>query len=163
MLLRVRDGIRGHGQCDWGSETESGVTDNVTGGQRRNQGSRTMLLGVRDGIRGHGQCYSGSETESGVTDNVTGGQRRNQGARTMLLGVRDGIRGHGQCDSGSETESGVTDNVNRGQDGLEGCVCFMTSNNTGAIFLIVCFTSYFVFSIAVLPHSPGVVYYHLLL
>ena len=27
-------------------------------------------------------------------------------------------------------------------------------------FLIVCFTSYF---IAVLPHSPGVVYYHLLL
>ena len=29
---------------------------------------------------------------------------------------------------------------------------------------IVCFTSYFVFScIAVLPHSPGVVYYHLLL
>ena len=24
------------------------------------------------------------------------------------------------------------------------------------IFLIVCFTSYFVFSIAVLPHSPGV-------
>ena len=31
------------------------------------------------------------------------------------------------------------------------------------IFLIVCFTSYFLFSIAVLPHSPGVVYYHLLL
>ena len=31
-------------------------------------------------------------------------------------------------------------------------------------FLIVCFTSYFVFScIAVLPHSPGEVYYHLLL
>ena len=31
-------------------------------------------------------------------------------------------------------------------------------------FLIVCFTSYFVFSsIAVLLHSPGVVYYHLLL
>ena len=30
-------------------------------------------------------------------------------------------------------------------------------------FLLVCFTSYFVFSIAVLPHSPGVVYYHLLL
>ena len=31
-------------------------------------------------------------------------------------------------------------------------------------FLIVYFTSYFVFScIAVLPHSPGVVYYHLLL
>ena len=30
-------------------------------------------------------------------------------------------------------------------------------------FLIVCFTSYFVFSIAVLPHSPGVVYYHLML
>ena len=29
--------------------------------------------------------------------------------------------------------------------------------------LIVCFTSYFVFSIAVLPHSPGVVYFHLLL
>ena len=28
-------------------------------------------------------------------------------------------------------------------------------------FYIVCFTSYFVFSIAVLPHSPGVVYYHL--
>ena len=31
------------------------------------------------------------------------------------------------------------------------------------VFLIICFTSYFVFSIAVLPHSPGVVYYHLLL
>ena len=30
-------------------------------------------------------------------------------------------------------------------------------------FLIVCFTSYFMFSVAVLPHSPGVVYYHLLL
>ena len=30
-------------------------------------------------------------------------------------------------------------------------------------FLIVCFPSYFVFSIAVLPHSPDVVYYHLLL
>ena len=29
-------------------------------------------------------------------------------------------------------------------------------------FLIVCFTSYFVFSIAVLQHSPGVVNYHLL-
>ena len=36
-------------------------------------------------------------------------------------------------------------------------VCFL-------FFLLVCFTSYFVFScIAVLPHSPGVVYYHLLL
>ena len=31
------------------------------------------------------------------------------------------------------------------------------------LILIICFTSYFVFSIAVLPHSPGVVYYHLLL
>ena len=31
------------------------------------------------------------------------------------------------------------------------------------IFCIVYFTSFFVFSIAVLPHSPGVVYYHLLL
>ena len=31
------------------------------------------------------------------------------------------------------------------------------------VFLIVCFTSYFMFSIAVLPHRPGVVYYHLLL
>ena len=30
-------------------------------------------------------------------------------------------------------------------------------------FFIVCFTSYFMFSTAVLPHSPGVVYYHLLL
>ena len=29
-------------------------------------------------------------------------------------------------------------------------------------FLIVCFVSYFMFSITVLPHSPGVVYYHLL-
>ena len=28
---------------------------------------------------------------------------------------------------------------------------------------ILCFTSYFVFRIAVLPHIPGVVYYHLLL
>ena len=43
----------------------------------------------------------------------------------------------------------------------------MNKNNIYIIFLIiliVCFTSYFVFScIAVLPHSPGVVYYHLLL
>ena len=31
------------------------------------------------------------------------------------------------------------------------------------VFFIVCFTSYFMFSIAVLPHSPGVVYYHPLL
>ena len=30
-------------------------------------------------------------------------------------------------------------------------------------FLIVCFTRYLVFRIAVLPHRPGVVYYHLLL
>ena len=30
-------------------------------------------------------------------------------------------------------------------------------------FVIVCFTSYIVFRIAVLPHSPGVVYYHLFL
>ena len=28
---------------------------------------------------------------------------------------------------------------------------------------IECFTSYFVFSMAVLPHIPGVVYYHVLL
>ena len=31
------------------------------------------------------------------------------------------------------------------------------------IFLFVCFTRYLVFRIAVLPHRPGVVYYHLLL
>ena len=30
-------------------------------------------------------------------------------------------------------------------------------------FLFVCFTRYLVFRIAVLPHQPGVVYYHLLL
>ena len=30
-------------------------------------------------------------------------------------------------------------------------------------FVVVCFTSFFVFCIADLPHSPGVVYYHLLL
>ena len=30
-------------------------------------------------------------------------------------------------------------------------------------FLIICFTRYSVFRIAVLPHRPGVVYYHLLL
>ena len=38
-------------------------------------------------------------------------------------------------------------------------------NNVDLIFFFFlnCFTSYFVFSIAVLPHSPGVVYYHLLL
>ena len=35
---------------------------------------------------------------------------------------------------------------------------------TQSSFIVcVCFTSYFVFSIAVLQHSPGVVYYHLLL
>ena len=37
------------------------------------------------------------------------------------------------------------------------------SNSQLIFFFIVCFTSYFVFSIAVLPHRPGVVYYHLLL
>ena len=31
------------------------------------------------------------------------------------------------------------------------------------LLLIVCLTSYFMFSIEVLPHSPGVVYHHLLL
>ena len=30
------------------------------------------------------------------------------------------------------------------------------------LFFLVCFTSFFVFRIADLPHSPGVVYYHLL-
>ena len=30
------------------------------------------------------------------------------------------------------------------------------------IFFILCFTSYFIFSTAGLPHSPGVVYNHLL-
>ena len=30
-------------------------------------------------------------------------------------------------------------------------------------FFLLCFTSFFVFRIADLPHSPGVVYYHLLL
>ena len=30
-------------------------------------------------------------------------------------------------------------------------------------FLLICFTSYFMFSIAVIPHSAGVVYYYLLL
>ena len=30
-------------------------------------------------------------------------------------------------------------------------------------FFFVCFTSFFVFRIADLPHNPGVVYYHLLL
>ena len=30
-------------------------------------------------------------------------------------------------------------------------------------FYFVCLTGYFVFSIAVLPHSPGVVYFHLIL
>ena len=40
---------------------------------------------------------------------------------------------------------------------------FCQGLGNGNFFLIVCFTSYFVFSIAVLPHSPGVVTYHLLL
>ena len=31
------------------------------------------------------------------------------------------------------------------------------------VFFGLCFTSFFVFRIAVLPHSPRVVYYHLLL
>ena len=39
----------------------------------------------------------------------------------------------------------------------------MDSLTCGVFFLIICFTSYFVLSIAVLPHSPGVVYCHLLL
>ena len=41
---------------------------------------------------------------------------------------------------------------------------YVTGIKVHELFLsIVCFTSYFMFSIAVLPHSPGVVYYHLLL
>ena len=40
---------------------------------------------------------------------------------------------------------------------------FHPIDKTLFFFPIVCFTSYFVFSIAVLPHSPEVVYYHLLL
>ena len=42
---------------------------------------------------------------------------------------------------------------------------YWASYSSGSFFLIECFTSYFVFSIyiAVLPHTPGVVYYHLLL
>ena len=31
-----------------------------------------------------------------------------------------------------------------------------------SLIFFLCFPSYFVFSVAVLPHSPGVVYYHLL-
>ena len=44
-------------------------------------------------------------------------------------------------------------------------VCAYNTGKQGnnSLFLIVCFTSYIVFSIAVLPRSPGVVYYHLLL
>ena len=43
-------------------------------------------------------------------------------------------------------------------------VIYIEREKLGVFFLIVCFTSNFVFScIAVLPHSPGVVYYHLLL
>ena len=38
----------------------------------------------------------------------------------------------------------------------------ITLNAWITIFLIVYFTRYIVFSIAVLPHSPWVVYYHLL-
>ena len=38
-----------------------------------------------------------------------------------------------------------------------------SNTDTEYIFLIGCLTSYVVFSIAVLPHSSGVVYYHLLL
>ena len=40
---------------------------------------------------------------------------------------------------------------------------FPISKGGPLFFLIICFTSYFVFSVAVLPHSPGVLYYHLLL
>ena len=46
---------------------------------------------------------------------------------------------------------------------LLGKVTSFEDLGTLLFFLIVCFTSYFVFSIAVLPHNPGVVYYHLLL
>ena len=38
-----------------------------------------------------------------------------------------------------------------------------SSENKADFSFSFCFTSYFVFSIAVLPHSPGVVYNHLLL
>ena len=42
-------------------------------------------------------------------------------------------------------------------------VLSFTSNNAGIFFFLVCFTSFFVFHIADLPHSPGVVSYHLLM
>ena len=51
------------------------------------------------------------------------------------------------------------------EDDHHGGTCERQEGNGigGFFFFFVCFTSYFVFSIAVLPHSPGVVYYHLLL
>ena len=47
----------------------------------------------------------------------------------------------------------------------EGDLHIFWSNQLIYVFftLIVCFTNHFVFSIALLPHSPGVVYYHLLM
>ena len=54
----------------------------------------------------------------------------------------------------------TTENLMESEGGGEGgCYAYAPS----LFFLIVCFTSYFVFRIAVLPHSSGVVYYHLLL
>ena len=58
-----------------------------------------------------------------------------------------------------------------GEDYSSGNIVYMvmlvhvvdTSRDFFFSFLIVCFTSYFVFRMAVLPHSPGVVYYHQLL
>ena len=46
---------------------------------------------------------------------------------------------------------------------MEGALKYQHNTVFVHLFLIVCYTSYFMFSIAVLPHSPGVVYYHLLL
>ena len=58
---------------------------------------------------------------------------------------------------------GLTDGRGGGGDLEGGGYLDVLRRDFLCFFLIVCFTSYFVFSIAVLPHSPGLVYYHLLL
>ena len=46
---------------------------------------------------------------------------------------------------------------------LQFCVDLTNAHSHFFFFFIVCFTRYLVFRIGVLPHRPGVVYYHLLL
>ena len=65
------------------------------------------------------------------------------------------LLGSGHCPSADSQGSGRSCSDSRYSRG--------SPRRVTVSFLLVCFTSFFVFRIADLPHSPGVVYYHLLL